>query len=284
MIGVTTPELTRHKTYQQSIQPLRIRKRAVAAFCDTLDVPYSLVDLSDPYGPTITRESGIQALSVTTETEAGASKINEIRAAAGLLELPIYICKLLPDETGRELHSEAIRAGTTNRNGLVYLSHFSNDLVLNDSQRSFFSKPLGTVIDDSFEAPNSENPICVVGDISIEKFEQLGWKYHLAIFDKKSQREEYSSHVIDSLEPNFTITNPAGVISVELFRGLRQALDDENKCVFVEGEEDLATVALVMLLPLGATIFYGQPHDGMVYVEVTEELKEKVFQLLKQPT
>jgi hypothetical protein len=50
--------------------------------------------------------------------------------------------------------------------------------------------------------------------------------------------------------------------------------------LFVDGEEDLAAVVLQLLLPLGATIYYGQPNEGLVRWQVTEESKEKTAILL----
>jgi uncharacterized protein (UPF0218 family) len=54
-----------------------------------------------------------------------------------------------------------------------------------------------------------------------------------------------------------------------------------KKHLFIQGEEDLAAVALSLVLPLGSCIYYGQPQKGMVELVVTEKIKQSFFDLLK---
>ncbi|MBM3212057.1 DUF359 domain-containing protein, partial [Candidatus Poribacteria bacterium] len=50
--------------------------------------------------------------------------------------------------------------------------------------------------------------------------------------------------------------------------------------VKVIGEEDLAGVPAILLSPLGTVVLYGQPQQGIVVVEVSEEKKRQLLQLL----
>ncbi len=55
--------------------------------------------------------------------------------------------------------------------------------------------------------------------------------------------------------------------------------------ILVAGEEDLLTLAAVWLAPLGSLVVYGQPHQGVVTVEVTAQKKreaEKIFGLMEK--
>ena len=47
--------------------------------------------------------------------------------------------------------------------------------------------------------------------------------------------------------------------------------------IYVEGEEDLATLPAVLLSPTGSMVAYGQPGEGVVLVEV-DESKKKEFE------
>jgi hypothetical protein len=67
--------------------------------------------------------------------------------------------------------------------------------------------------------------------------------------------------------------NPPGTISDELVRAIRDAVGDPPALIFVEGEEDLAVLPLVLEAPLGAVILYGQPGEGVVLREVDREAK-----------
>jgi len=48
----------------------------------------------------------------------------------------------------------------------------------------------------------------------------------------------------------------------------------------VDGEEDLAVLPVLLIAPLGFSIFYGQPNEGLVQVQVTEENKEQAYQFV----
>ena len=48
---------------------------------------------------------------------------------------------------------------------------------------------------------------------------------------------------------------------------------DPPALIFVEGEEDLAVLPLVLAAPLGVIILYGQPKEGVVLREVDAQAK-----------
>jgi uncharacterized protein (UPF0218 family) len=63
------------------------------------------------------------------------------------------------------------------------------------------------------------------------------------------------------------------------------ALQDEVQgpiLIEVEGEEDLATLACLDLLPKGGTVVYGQPDAGLVVVKVDQAIKRKVKEMLRE--
>lgn len=281
LIGVTDQKLTLHKAFPHTIESYEERARSVANFCQTHHLSYSITRLTDPFGPTL-ENSEIDALAVTPETSLGASKINELRTGLSLKPLPIYICDFFLAENRQPLHADAIRTGTHNRHGVIYNMAFTQDVLLNEMQRTFFQTPQGEV----FQKPDVVERgtfIAVVGDHCLEKFIENQWPYHLGIFDKKQQRISVNSANIDAIKPDEKVVNEAGKISLSLIKALQTALIQKHKHLEIVGEEDLAAVALVLAAPLDSVIYYGQPNVGMIKMIATEALKNQFYQVLKNP-
>jgi len=279
-IGITHPQMTREKPYATTIEPWETRRNNVKQFCGLHRIRCHTSQLTDIYGPTL-EQSSVQALAVTEETLPGAKKINTMRDHLHLKELIVFVCDYFIDETGQPLHAEAIRAGRVNRAGVVYQSVLDKTLVLSDEQRQFFSPAQGKVIDLSKSIHRHGEPmIAVVGDASLETFIANGWPYDLGVFDQRQLRKDVTSEVIDNLSAVDTVENPAGSISVELTTGLIAAILNKYQHLKITGEEDLAAVALILLLPLGSVVYYGQPGLGIVKMFVTEELKDTTHKIL----
>ena len=77
------------------------------------------------------------------------------------------------------------------------------------------------------------------------------------------------------------VPNPPGTISAEAQLILYEAV---KKCktlaVIVEGEEDLLVLPLMVHMPLGSVIIYGQPCKGMVVITLTEEQRNWAIQFM----
>jgi len=279
LIGITTEKLYRHKPFAETIEEYRHREKSVQRFCDEEGITAELIPLDNPLGPTL-EGAAVHALCVSPETVAGADKINIIRQQFRYRPLPIYICDYLLDKQGQPIHSEAVRAGKISRQGDVYMTVLAQDLTLNKVQRDFFTKPQGPLI----QKPVSWSSFtALVGDTSLETFITNGWRYNLGIFDQMTQRESYTSDQLEKIKPEIKVKNVAGTIALQLTKVLQKAIAGNMRHVLVEGEEDLAAVALVLLLPLGSVIYYGQKDQGIVAMKATEELKLKVYHQLCSP-
>jgi pantetheine-phosphate adenylyltransferase len=289
VIGVTTKEMLYTKNFGNTIEPFSVRAKAVSDFCRQNRIDHKIIKLEDQYGPTILKESKIRALCVTKETVAGAEKINAIREAATFRPLPVYVANMVYDETGKEIHADRIRAGEISRTGKVYGEIFNQDILLSNSQKKTLSEPLGRV----FESPkidllfkklkkHAKNlPICVVGDESLKFFRDKKLPFHLGVFDGHTNRfevSELSKELADQRIPK--TENPAGQITTQAIKSLKQALANNEKYLKITGEEDLLTAALILLLPLESVLYYGQPDQGLVEIDVTEELKNKLYLLI----
>lgn len=278
LIGVSTEKLTQHKSFAGQIQSYTERVRAVSQFCKRNHIVAIITPLNDPFGPTL-EDSQVQALAVTPETLPGGNKINELRENLGLRELPIYICDFFIAENGQALHADQIRAGQMSRAGKDYHQVLDQDLVLNNEQRQAFKVPQGELV----AAPeiDARSPlVAVVGDYCLENFIQHHWPYNLGVFDLLQQRQTFDSKLLHNLSHTTNLHNPAGVITRDLTEKLLANLATKKAHLQIEGEEDLAAVALVILAPLGTEIYYGQPQQGMVQMVVTEELKQHFYDVL----
>ncbi|PIR61320.1 MAG: hypothetical protein COU68_00050, partial [Candidatus Pacebacteria bacterium CG10_big_fil_rev_8_21_14_0_10_45_6] len=221
----------------------------------------------------------VDVLCVSSETKKTADQINKKRQEASLQVLPIIEVPLLTLATGEPLSSTLIRQGVVNRVGTLYESALEKTLVLTKEQRAFFAELQGELI----KKPMAGNGLqLVVGDSSLQKFLANDWHFDLAVFDYQIGREPYEPPVIAKDKIDLIATNPAGAISTHLTSVLKTALQKKMRNVFVEGEEDLAAVALVLIAPLGTEIYYGQPGVGLVCIQLTEEKKNKIYKILLQ--
>ncbi len=283
LIGITTESLHHTKVLTEQLEPYEVRAAAVRAFCQSHRIPCEIFPLADLYGPTLS-DLRIEAVFVTPETEAGGKEINSKRQEVGLPELPIEVVSLVPAADGRPISSRRIRMGEISRKGIVYAQTFTSEIILNHTQRHFFTQLHGRIVS---EPRSSYNRVfsCIVGDSSFETFMSQNLHFSVAVLDYKKQRIPYqpSSEIIKKITA--TVPNPAGHITPDFVQVFIQELQlyaagQSSRIIKVEGEEDLAAVVAVLLLPLGSTIYYGQPHQGMVEVLVTEAIKERFYSIL----
>lgn len=269
VIGVTTPEMITHKKYYSQIESYEVRAEAVKKFTKNFFNTVDVIPLTDPYGPTL-HGSNVETLVATVATRSGAEAVNLKRSQLGLADLPIHVCELENDENNAPLSSERIRGGGVNRVGKVYKNIFSKNIFLTEKQKQFFSKTHGNVV----STPTPNENIFVVGDSSLELFIKNKWPYQLGVLDFLKNRKPYSPQILFN-PPFLTASNQSGEVSTEMVQAIERALQTKTKHLVIKGEEDLAAVVLVLVAPLGSSIYYGQPNTGMVEMIVTEELKNQ---------
>jgi uncharacterized protein (UPF0218 family) len=156
------------------------------------------------------------------------------------------------------------------------------DIKLPDEMRETLKKPLGELIEGDGKVAASKvkemlasSRAIVVGDASYENLLSVGVKPHMAVLDFKIKRKpsrEYPAKV--------SVPNPAGGITAALWKTIEENLDSGG-VIKVEGEEDLAVIPVVLEADFGDVVLYGQPDEGMVYIKVDEDIKQKIAVLLK---
>jgi len=92
VIGITSSKMLSKKSHQSIIHSFIERKRSVEHFIRSLKpiLKTILIELNDPFGPTIT-DPDIEAILVSSETIKAAFKINQIRREKGYKLLDILV-------------------------------------------------------------------------------------------------------------------------------------------------------------------------------------------------
>jgi uncharacterized protein (UPF0218 family) len=156
-------------------------------------------------------------------------------------------------------------------------------------------RPLGTLyrgkgrdtVEKFIGELSSPTKLISVGDVTTFHLLEAGIIPDICIVDDRTKRKPVSSDVSarnrDKVYEEVSVDNPAGIITDELIRTLCEAFASEKLLrIFVRGEEDLATLPVILLAPLGSIVLYGQPDEGVVFVEVTGKKKEEIRALFEK--
>lgn len=92
----------------------------------------------------------------------------------------------------------------------------------------------------------------------------------IVVVDHRIMRESVEPIELD--RENIHIVNMPGTISAQSQSVLKAVAKECRKlAVIVDGEEDLLVLPLMVYMPLGSVIIYGQPREGMVVITLTPE-------------
>lgn len=122
-----------------------------------------------------------------------------------------------------------------------------------------------------------------VGDVTTAELLKLGIEPDVVVVDYRIMRSNADERVKRTIKgyriPSVRVRNPPATITPELC----EALEKEPPIkIIVEGEEDLATMVAVLKAPLGSVVLYGQPGEGVIWLEVTEQKKQQFEELLER--
>ena len=154
--------------------------------------------------------------------------------------------------------------------------------------RPLLKRPLGKLFKNTAAAVEylqqlRPTKLIAVGDIVTVELLAGGLKPDVVVADFKVMRapvDDKTRRAIDAHEVRTVrVKNPAGTITLELYSTFESIRPPVK--IIVEGEEDLATLPAVLTAPIGSVVAYGQPNEGMVLIEVTEQKKREFQKLLK---
>lgn len=167
--------------------------------------------------------------------------------------------------------------------------------VLTDNLRARLKMPLGTLV------PNEErtkanldglvsDPLVLVGDVTASVMTCMGFEPAIILLDNHTKRGKEIPTLTVKPGKTINVKNGPGILGPELLKALTDSIReieigeemDGPIIIDVDGEEDLATLPSIQMLPIGGTVVYGQPDKGLVVVNVGREIKETVEEMLRE--
>ena len=163
-------------------------------------------------------------------------------------------------------------------------------MFLPESLRNELKIPLGKLIPNSSSEKESyirkiysEKVVITVGDATSQLLLDMGLIPLLHIVDGQEKRQIRSLPLADSVNTEISVKNNAGEISNECFNLMKNIFDEEPPIrLSVDGEEDLLVLPVCLFAPENSVVMYGQPNEGLVIAEITNEIREKVQKIVNQ--
>lgn len=285
VVGLTSDEFVKSKALSELILPYSERYREIEEFIGEKGWRnnWRVMKLDDIYGTTLS-DKKIEAMVVSTETKTGAEKVNSARTELGMTPLPIEVVELVVDELGEKISSEHIRRGKISREGIDWLKPLREGVVLREDQKLRLKQPMGGLwLNGQIDGELNNfvrGKLGIVGDRSLIEFSQRGFKYDWAVFDGKIERKE-CDQTAPFVSGALVANNSPGSIEAGATEAIVRLVEGEGRYLKIEGEEDLMVLPLILSMPLGSLVVYGQPGEGLVAVEVSEESKKRWYDFLK---
>lgn len=285
-VGVTTDAMNK-KTGNITFQNQTERTKGIKDFLkkNKFEKKAKVVLISDIYGPTL-KDKTIEALVVSKETAKGAQLINSARVEKKQKKLPVIIVNLVLAQDKKPISSTRILNGEIDRSGKIYKSYLAKitDKKFNQTIRTRLKKPFGEV--KKAISKNLKGPVFSVGDATTANLIKAKISPKLSVIDFQVKRQPAFSSLnqIGFIQPNpdAVVKNEAGKVTKSLANEIERAIKSSfsSQVILISGEDDLAVIPIIMLCPLGSTVFYGQPNKGVVQVDVNENAKRKLLSLL----
>jgi len=158
--------------------------------------------------------------------------------------------------------------------------------LLTPTLRDELRAPLGLLIKGSFDETAKKlkelmekikpSMVISVGDAVSDNMMKHGIPLQVLIVDNKVMRGPVQPIAVDA-DQTLHLRNPPGTLTEEAWTVIKEALREKGRTkVLVDGEEDLLTLVAVLCAPENSLVVYGQPHEGIVVVKVTEKTREKM--------
>lgn len=289
-IGIVENVFKEDKTFLNNLESFALRKERLASFLVShkLTSRSQIIPINDIFGTTLI-DNSFEAIFVTEETQNNAVLINLERAKLNLQPLSLELVPYVVGDDGQVVSSRRIREGTIDRQGNSYLKLLSSKSIyhLPDSLRPKLQSPIGPAVTSLAKLaelipPNSL--VITVGDIVSRKLLESHFQPAICIIDHRSRRSDIKDYAFPP--PQYQLDNPAGTINPQVgsifLSALAASIQHRPQIIGVSGEEDLLALPTILLAPLGSYVIYGQYGLGMIVVEVTENTKSIVQNLLKQ--
>ena len=163
-------------------------------------------------------------------------------------------------------------------------------MFLPENLRNELKIPLGKLIknnsaekEDYIRKIYSEKVVITVGDATSELLLQMGLIPLLHIIDGQEKREKRYLPLADISSTELTVKNNPGEISTSSFNLMKTIFEEKPPIrLVVDGEEDLLVLPVCLFAPENSVVMYGQPNEGLVIAEITNEVRDKVQKIVNQ--
>jgi uncharacterized protein (UPF0218 family) len=158
-----------------------------------------------------------------------------------------------------------------------------------DSDTDLLKRPFGTLVVEKeitkrkiMSMLEGVRKVITVGDATTDRLLSFGITPDIAVTDGV-ERRALRDHSTDYQAIEVLCTNPAGIISDKAIEVLQKAVEATSPIrVRVQGEEDLLALPLFAMAPKGSVVLYGQPLEGIVLVNITEEKQNQAKELMNR--
>lgn len=153
-------------------------------------------------------------------------------------------------------------------------------LRLTKKTRELFKTHIGTVLRGPIPGPYLRFKemyhgefLISIGDVVTKNLLKNDLRPDVVVIDGKSRRTKKEEFEVKGYE-EIRVSNPAGFITDELWDALKGMRSGQK--IFIEGEEDLASLPAILFAPEGALILYGIPGEGIEVIEANKKNKKRV--------
>jgi GTP-dependent dephospho-CoA kinase len=168
-------------------------------------------------------------------------------------------------------------------------------MFLSPEKLRLLKEPLGLLLENNdvskqklYSFLKDVKLIVSVGDATTDRLNCYGIVPHVCVVDGRERRAQRKSiggdcALLDKVL-QLKCSNPAGTISRGAVEVLVDAVRNSNinpVRVLVKGEEDLLTLPILILVPTGSVVLYGQPFQGIVIVEVNSKIRSTAKDLME---
>lgn len=123
--------------------------------------------------------------------------------------------------------------------------------------------------------------ITAVGDVISRETLAAKIRANLRIVDNRSMRESLESYSY-RIAITYRVKNPPGVITMESWDAIREAMKQDESLILVDGEEDLLALPCIVESYDNSLVLYGQPSEGLVVVKVSSDIRVEVDRILQR--
>ncbi|MEL9969412.1 MAG: GTP-dependent dephospho-CoA kinase family protein [Metallosphaera sp.] len=149
--------------------------------------------------------------------------------------------------------------------------------------RTELSRPYGILFSDNeklIRYTSKFERVITVGDV-VTNLVSLHMTPFLSIIDGKTKRNK----TLDHRETEFRVINEPGILRLSVMSKIKSIMENSKPTsLFVDGEDDMMVIPVIMYGKDGDLIIYGQPNAGAVCLENWSGSRWRVRDILSKFT